>query len=140
MAMNHRDTQIPLPEENRSLHQGPSPASATGANASRTPEGLADGAGFFRTRWRGEAPLAGVFWNDMLLAGTIVNGSATLLAMFLLSAGTSMILVGITYFAPLPFNLFLVVAVWRSAAAATATAAFAARTAALAWLLAATAL
>jgi len=122
------------------LHPGPSPVSPTGGEAARVPGELATGAQFLRMRWRGEAPLARVFWRDMLLAGTLVNASATLLAVLLLSAGVSMLLVGIAYFAPLPFNVFLVVAVWRSAESAAGTTALAARMAALAWLLAATAL
>jgi hypothetical protein len=75
----------------------------------------------------------------MLLAGTIVNVTSTLLAVLLLTTGASMPLVALAHFAPLPVNLFLVVAVWRSAESAAGTAALAARTVALAWLLAATA-
>ena len=115
-------------------------ASATEGDASRVSRGPAACARFFRTRWRGEAPLARVFWNDMLLAGTIVNVISTLLAVLLLTTGASTPLVALVHFSPLPVNLFLVVAVWRSAESAAGTAALAARIVALAWLLAATAL
>jgi hypothetical protein len=132
--------KIPFPNESRPLHQGPSPASFTEGEASRVPGGPAACARFFQRRWRGEAPLAGVFWNDMLLAGTIVNVTSTLLAVLLLTTGASTPLVAVVHFSPLPLNVFLVVAVWRSAESAAGTVALAARMAALAWLLAATAL
>jgi hypothetical protein len=91
-------------------------------------------------RWSGQVPLAKVFWNDMVMVGTIVNVITTLLAMLLFIADASIILVVMTFFSPLPFNIFWVVAVWRSADSATGTKACVARTAALAWLFAVTAL
>lgn len=114
--------------------------SATEGDASPIPGGASAWTRSLRARWRGEAPLARVFWVDMLLTGTIVNALATILAACLLSAGVPTPLVGIAYFAPLPLNIFLVVALWRSAAAAEGMTATAARVAAVAWLLAATAL
>lgn len=97
-------------------------------------------AGYFRMRWRGELPLARVFWNDMLLMGTLVNAATTLLAVFLLATGARLPLVALAHFAPLPFNVFWVVSVWRGAAPAGAATALAARVAALAWLLTVTVL
>ena len=95
---------------------------------------------YFRARWRGEVPLATVFWNDMLFVGTTVNIMTTFVAMGLLTLGVPTMPIVLTYFAPLPFNLFLVAAVWRSAENAAATTGFAARCASLVWLVAATAL
>lgn len=91
-----------------------------------------------RRRWQGEAPLGKVFWDDMLLAGTAVNVATTLLAMSLLSVDAHVALAVTIFFAPLPLNCFLVVAVWRSAKASSATAAFVAKLAAIVWFLAAT--
>ena len=76
----------------------------------------------------------------MVLVGTAANVVTTLTAMILISAEASIALVVAIFFAPLPLNAFLVVAVWRSAESASATAAFAARIASVAWFLAATAL
>jgi hypothetical protein len=81
-----------------------------------------------------------VFWDEMLLAGTAVNVAAALLAMLLFSVEAPVALATAIYFAPLPLNCFLAVSVWRSAASASQATAFAVRFAAVAWLLAATAL
>lgn len=93
-----------------------------------------------RRRWQGEAPLGKVFWDDMLLVGTAVNVATTLLAMFLFSTAAPVALAVTIFFVPLPLNFFLAVAVWRSAGAAPAATAFAARMAAIAWFVAATTL
>ena len=85
-------------------------------------------------------PLARVFWQPDAFIGTMVNVVTTLVAIFLLSRGAPTMLVVMTYFAPVPFNLFVVTAVWRSAEAAPATARFWARGASLVWLMGATAL
>jgi hypothetical protein len=91
-------------------------------------------------RWRGEAPLDRVLWTDMLLIGTAVNAATTVIALFLISSDAPSAFVVAIYFAPLPLNAFLVFAVWRSAEAASATTAFAAKAISLVWLVAATAL
>lgn len=95
---------------------------------------------FIVCRWRGAVPLSQVFWTDMVIVGTAVNLVATLAAMFLFSRDAPVVLSAATYFSPLLLNVFLVVAVWRSAASASPTVALAARAAAIAWLVAATAL
>lgn len=89
---------------------------------------------FFRARWRGEAPFGLLFWRDMVVTGTAVNVAATLLAVALLGAGTSLPLVLTVHFLPLPYNIFLFVAIWRSAKRAAGWAAHAAPLAAAAWL------
>lgn len=114
------------------------PLTPSGSGVCPAPGGPATCAGYFRKRWRGELPLARVFWNDMLLVGTIVNATTTLLAVLLVTAGVAKALALATFFAPLPFNVFLVVSVWRSADAATGIAALAAKTVAVLWLLTAT--
>jgi hypothetical protein len=95
---------------------------------------------WLRARWRGEGPLGEVFWNDMLLVGTGINVATTLAAMALLASEAPTALAAAVFFAPLPVNLFLLVAVWRSAEAAPPGLATAARLAAALWFLAATAL
>ncbi len=70
---------------------------------------------FMLSRWHGEAPLATVFWRDMIITGTLINVVATLAMMALLAAKAPIIVALAVFFAPLPWNFFLVIAVWRSA-------------------------
>lgn len=91
-------------------------------------------------RWRGEAPLGTVFWHDMMLVGTVVNAATTLAAIGLLAAGAPALLAMAVFLAPLPLNLLLFFAVWRSAAKSGGTVTMAAQIAALIWLIAATTL
>ena len=70
---------------------------------------------FLRSRWRGEVPLGIVFWRDMIGVGTALNILSAMSAMLLLAAGVGTPVVLLVYFAPVPWNLFLFFAVWRSA-------------------------
>lgn len=91
-------------------------------------------AAFLRTRWRGEVPLRRALWWDMALVGSVVNLAAMLAALLLLARGAPDLLGAAVYFAPLPYNLLLVVSVWRSAERAGGPQAHAARVLAVAWL------
>jgi len=82
-------------------------------------------------RWRGEVPLQTLLWRDLMLVGTLVN---------LLFTGVGLAVFAITdqigwavalHFAPLPWNLFMVVCVWRLPTSSAAT-----RPIAVAWLIA----
>jgi hypothetical protein len=115
-----------------------SPAPEQGAVASRQQACMGRRKEALRRRWQGEAPLRQVFWEEMLFAGTALNVATTLLALFLISAKAPVALAVVVFFATLPLNCFLVVAVWRSAGAASATTALAARLTSIAWFLAAT--
>ena len=88
--------------------------------------------GFFATRWSGERPLAALFWRDMLLWGTLINLAATLAGALLLGVKAPAWLAATVHFAPVPWNLFLLASVWRSAERLGAARA-------LGWLLGATA-
>ncbi|MDX8462178.1 hypothetical protein [Mesorhizobium humile] len=70
---------------------------------------------FFRTRWRGEAPLDRLFWHDMLLVGTILSLASSALALILLGLKLPLWLVLTAHFLPVPYNIFLTIAVWRTA-------------------------
>jgi hypothetical protein len=70
-------------------------------------------AGFFRSRWRAEVPMRVLFWRDMVLVGTLVNLLATGVALALAASDLDIALAAAVHFAPLPYNLFLVAAVWR---------------------------
>lgn len=73
------------------------------------------GAGFFARRWCGQAPLGTVFWRDMLGVGTAINVGMTFAALIAASQGAPAWLAVGLHLAPLPYNLFLLVAVMRSA-------------------------
>jgi len=68
----------------------------------------------FGRRWRGEVPLRRLFWRDMAALGTLINLVASLAALMLASQGAPAALAVALHFAPVPYNLFLAMAVWRS--------------------------
>ncbi|CAH2401246.1 hypothetical protein [Mesorhizobium escarrei] len=72
-------------------------------------------AGFFRSRWRGTAPLDRLFWRDLVLVGTAINIAVSVLALILLGLKLPLALVLAVHFAPVPYNFFLTFAVWRTA-------------------------
>lgn len=86
------------------------------------------GSGFFARRWRGEVALGRLFWRDMLLWATLLNFAATLAALGAVAAKAPAWLALALHFAPVPYNVFIVAAVWRSRACAPLT-----RTASVAW-------
>lgn len=89
---------------------------------------------FFRSRWRGDVPLGRLFWQDILIYGTTINIVAALFASFLFVQDAPTAVAAIIYFAPLPYNIFLFAALWKSAAAAAEPSASAARIAGLLWV------
>ncbi|MBZ9767662.1 hypothetical protein LB526_12925 [Mesorhizobium sp. CA6] len=70
---------------------------------------------FFRSRWRGQVPLDRLFWCDMLLVGTILSIASSALALVLLGLKLPLWLVLAVHFLPVPYTIFLTVAVWRTA-------------------------
>lgn len=90
-------------------------------------------AAFLLARWRGEIPLRVALWWDMWCVGTVVNLAAALAALLLLARDAPDGLGAAVYFAPLPYNLFLLVSLWRSAARTGGPAAAAARLLAGLW-------
>lgn len=71
-------------------------------------------AGFFSSRWRGEASAAVVYWRDILAVGTLINLVTGFAALMLAAQGTDIVIAALMHFAPLPYNVFLVVALWRT--------------------------
>lgn len=90
---------------------------------------------FVLARWRGEVPLRVALWRDMWGVGTVVNLAAALVALLLLAKGAPDVLGAAVYFAPLPYNLLLLVSVWRSADKAPDASALAAQLLAVLWVL-----
>ncbi|CDX25288.1 conserved hypothetical protein [Mesorhizobium sp. ORS 3324] len=72
-------------------------------------------ADFFKSRWQGKTPLDRLFWRDMLLVGTAVNIASSGLALVLLGLKLPLWLVLTVHFLPVPYNIFLTIAVWRTA-------------------------
>jgi hypothetical protein len=68
-----------------------------------------------KTMARGEMPLPQAFWGAAGIYGTLLNGFTTLLSLGSLAAGASGLTVFALHMLALPYNLFVVYAVWRSA-------------------------
>jgi hypothetical protein len=72
-------------------------------------------AAFFRWRWRGAVPLDRLFWRDLVLVGTAINIASSVAALILLGLKLPLAFALAAHFAPVPYNLFLTFAVWRTA-------------------------
>ena len=70
-----------------------------------------------RRLWAGEVPLGRAFWSYAMIGGTALNGVATLLAMALVAMDAPAVLAVVAFGLPIPYNLLVLVAVWRSAGA-----------------------
>jgi len=67
------------------------------------------------TLWSGEVPLGEVFWTYAVAGGLLVNAIGTILCLWALSAGAALLFIYLPMAVPIPYNLFMLVAVWRSA-------------------------
>lgn len=86
---------------------------------------------FFRARWRGAVPVRRLLLWDMLFVGSALNIAVGFIAFLGLALGLpGPLAVGI-FLSPLPYNVFLMLAVWRAAPAGAAGSAM--RTAAVIW-------
>jgi hypothetical protein len=65
--------------------------------------------------WNGRLPLARVFWEYAIAYGTILNLLSTLAAFAAFSRQWHEAFGLFLFFVPTPYNLLMVVAVWRSA-------------------------
>ncbi len=83
--------------------------------------------------WRGEVPLATVFWEYAVAWGTLLNllftGGALIAFMNRTPDWVGLLL----HFAPTPLNALLVIATWRAAARQPSPLATFARPASVAW-------
>jgi hypothetical protein len=68
--------------------------------------------------WRGEVPLGRAFWLWGILGGGVVALFATILALALLTGGAPAWLAILAFAAHVPWNLVLLVDVWRGPNAA----------------------
>ncbi|UCI20555.1 hypothetical protein FJ970_06215 [Mesorhizobium sp. B2-1-8] len=72
-------------------------------------------ADFFRSRWIGQVSLDRLFRRDMMLVGTVINMASSAAALILLGLKMPLGLVLAVHFAPVLYNIFLTLAVWRTA-------------------------
>ena len=70
--------------------------------------------GYFARRWQGEVALPALFWRDMLGVGTALNLLASFAALMAAAMGLDARLAVALHFAPVPVNVFVALAVWRS--------------------------
>ena len=71
-------------------------------------------ASFIGSRWRGETSLAVLYWRDMLSVGSLINLSTSFGALMLAAQGVDLWIAAGVHFAVLPYNVFLVIALWRT--------------------------
>ena len=69
--------------------------------------------GYFGRRWHAQVAWQTLFWRDMVLVATVTNLFMGFLALVLLSQKVDSVWVLAVHFALLPYNLFLLAAVWR---------------------------
>ena len=65
--------------------------------------------------WSGRTPLPRAFWRYAICYGTLLNLVTTIASLAALSMGAAGLVALALHFMALPYNLFTVVAVWRSA-------------------------
>jgi hypothetical protein len=65
--------------------------------------------------WAGELPLGDTFWRYAIGYGLLVNLVTTVLFFALLVADAGPVVLMAAFALPIPYNLLVVVAVWRSA-------------------------
>ena len=68
-----------------------------------------------RRLWNGELPLEGAFWNYAVAGGLVVNLFTSLAFMALVSANQPLLAFVAGYCVSVPYNLAVVVGVWRAA-------------------------
>jgi hypothetical protein len=93
---------------------------------------------FFARRWRRQVPLGLLFWRDMIVVGSALNLAFAFAGLMALGFKADPVVAIAVFHAPLPYNFFLLGAVWRTADLVDAVKASSVRFGALAWLIAAT--
>ena len=94
--------------------------------------------GFFAARWRGLVSAERLFFIDMLLLGTAINLATSFASLIVLGLKFPLWASLAVYVSPLPYNVFLLLALWRATDRQHTTSAGTYRIAALCWLVVAT--
>jgi hypothetical protein len=79
-------------------------------------EGEGAEVGTLRRLWAGEVPLARAFWEYAMVYGFVLNLFTTIASFALLTTDAPAAFGLAIFFLPMPYNLFVLVAVWRAAA------------------------
>lgn len=90
--------------------------------------------GFFARRWRGAASVGTVFWRDMMIVATGLNLATSFVSLMALGFKAPTWVAMAIFFSPLPYNVFLVIALWRCLETQPTRYAGTVRIAALMWL------
>lgn len=69
-----------------------------------------------KSLWRGDIKLSDAFWNWAVLGALLVNVSTTILFLVLITADQSLLALIVGYAFSIPYNIVVLVGVWRSAA------------------------
>ena len=69
---------------------------------------------FFRL-WHGELTLQNAFWNWAVFGGLVINIVTTALFLFLITTDRPISALIVGYAIPIPYNVIVLVGVWRSA-------------------------
>ena len=70
---------------------------------------------FIAEIWAGRTPLSRAFWFYGIAVSLLINLAATALAMGLIAADVPNIIALAVFILPIPWNILMVVGVWRSA-------------------------
>ena len=97
--------------------------------------GMARPIAALRAFWRGEVPLGRAFWLWGVVSGGIVSIGCTILALAMLAGGAQGWLALAVFAAHIPWNLVLLVGVWRSSDRSKVQTQQLARLAIVAWVL-----
>ena len=65
--------------------------------------------------WAGQVPLGEAFWRYTVAYGLMLNLVTHALFFALLAGDANMALVALAFALPIPYNVLMIVAVWRSA-------------------------
>ncbi len=68
-----------------------------------------------RNLWGGQVPLNETFWSYAVWYGVLLNFTTSAVFMFLLAAEAGAHILTPVFLLPIPYNIFVIVAVWRSA-------------------------
>jgi hypothetical protein len=68
---------------------------------------------YFSVRWQATIPFQDLFWRDMILLGTLINLLVTFVGLMLVAQGHPSSWAVLAHFMVLPYNIFLVLAVFR---------------------------
>lgn len=71
-------------------------------------------ASFIGKRWHGEASLSRLYCRDMLIVGSVINLLTGFVALMIAAQGGNLGVAAIVHFLCLPYNVFLVLALWRT--------------------------